>query len=105
MTGWYLRQTAATTPHLGDKVSDEGVVKYLGGHAALDIAHHRENITTAKQLHQPIHQTPLQLQLEGERGDGRQDEGLEPALITFLPVHGLPAWGRSLLSTSEGGPR
>lgn len=105
MTGWYRRQTAATTPHLGDKVSDEGVVKYLGGHAALDIAHHRENITTAKQLHQPIHQTPLQLQLEG---DGRQDKRLAPALITkssFPPVHGPPAWGRSLLSTSEVGPR
>ena len=63
VTGWYLRQTAAATPHLRDKVSDEGVVKYLRGHAALDVANHREDTTTAKQLHQPIHQTPLQLQL------------------------------------------
>lgn len=63
VTGCYLRQTAVTTPHLRDKVSDEGVVKYLGGHAALDIANHREDTATAKQLHQPIHQTPLQLQL------------------------------------------
>lgn len=45
--------------HLRYKVPDEGVVEGLRGHAVMDVADNRENIPTAKQLHQPVHQTPL----------------------------------------------
>ena len=56
------------SPYLRDEMSDEGVIQGFHRHALVDVVGHGQNVATAEQLHQVIHQAALQLQLRGRRG-------------------------------------
>ena len=74
-------------------MSDERVVQRLSGHAAVHVVHDRENMAATKQLHQPVYEASLELELQVDiehRVGGLEEaaeEGEDEGVLTATGCH------------------